>query len=41
VIEIPSKHYDRTDVTYLTEPEIDAVLAAPNRKPGSAAATTR
>jgi integrase/recombinase XerD len=41
VIEIPSKHYDRTDMTYLTEPEIDAVLAAPNRKPGSAAATTR
>jgi site-specific recombinase XerD len=31
VIEIPSKRYDRTDVTYLTEPEIDAVLAAPNR----------
>jgi len=31
VIEIPSKRYDRTDVTYLTRPEIDALLAAPDR----------
>jgi integrase/recombinase XerD len=31
VIEIPSKRYDRTDITYLTGPEIDALLAAPDR----------
>ena len=31
VIEIPSKRYDRTDVTYLTTPEIDALLNAPDR----------
>jgi site-specific recombinase XerD len=31
VIAIPSKRYDRTDITYLTEPEIDALLAAPDR----------
>jgi integrase/recombinase XerD len=31
VIEIPSKRYDRTDITYLTQPEIDALLAAPDR----------
>jgi integrase/recombinase XerD len=31
VIAIPSKRYDRTDITYLTQPEIDALLAAPDR----------
>jgi integrase/recombinase XerD len=31
VIEIPSKRYDRTDITYLIQPEIDALLAAPDR----------
>jgi integrase/recombinase XerD len=31
VIAIPSKRYDRTDITYLTPPEIDALLAAPDR----------
>jgi integrase/recombinase XerD len=31
VIEIPSKRYDRTDITYLTQPEIDALLAALDR----------
>ena len=31
VIEIPSKRYDRTDITYLTQPEIDALLAAPDQ----------
>jgi integrase/recombinase XerD len=30
VIAIPSKRYDRTDITYLTQPEIDELLAAPN-----------
>lgn len=30
VIEIPSKRYDRTNITYLTGPEIDALLAAPD-----------
>jgi integrase/recombinase XerD len=30
VIEIPSKRYDRTDVTYLINEEIDALLAAPD-----------
>jgi integrase/recombinase XerD len=31
VIEIPSKRYERTDVCYLTKPEIDALLQAPDR----------
>ncbi len=31
VIAIPSKRYDRTDITYLTQPEIDALLDAPDR----------
>lgn len=31
VIEIPSKRYERNDVTYLTTPEIDALLAAPDQ----------
>jgi integrase/recombinase XerD len=31
VIEIPSKRYDRTDVSYLTQPEIDALLNAPDQ----------
>jgi integrase/recombinase XerD len=30
VIAIPSKRYDRTDVSYLTTPEIDALLNAPD-----------
>lgn len=31
VIEIPSKRYDRTDVSYLTQPEIDSLLRAPDQ----------
>jgi integrase/recombinase XerD len=31
VLAIPPKRFDRTLVTYLTEPEIDALLAAPDR----------
>lgn len=31
VLAIPTKRCQRTDVSYLTEPEIDAVLAAPDR----------
>jgi integrase/recombinase XerD len=31
VIEIPSKRYDRTDVSYLTKPEIDALLQTPDQ----------
>jgi integrase/recombinase XerD len=31
VIEIPSKRYDRTDVSYLTTIEIDALLQAPDQ----------
>jgi integrase/recombinase XerD len=31
VIEIPSKRYDRNEVSYLTKPEIDALLQAPDR----------
>jgi integrase/recombinase XerD len=31
VLAIPPKRYERTIVTFLTEPEIDALLAAPNR----------
>jgi integrase/recombinase XerD len=30
VIEIPSKRHDRTDVSYLNTPEIDALLKAPD-----------
>jgi site-specific recombinase XerD len=32
VIAIPSKRYDRTDITYLTPVEIDALLAAPDQE---------
>jgi site-specific recombinase XerD len=32
VLAIPSKRYDRKLVGFLTRPEIDALLAAPNRK---------
>jgi integrase/recombinase XerD len=31
VLAIPTKRCERTDVSYLTEPEVDAVLAAPDR----------
>jgi integrase/recombinase XerD len=31
VLAIPTKRCQRTDVSYLTEPEVDAVLAAPDR----------
>lgn len=31
VLAIPQKQYNRTVVTFLTEPETDALLAAPNR----------
>jgi site-specific recombinase XerD len=31
VIEIPSKRYERNNVSYLTTPEIDALLQAPDR----------
>jgi integrase/recombinase XerD len=31
VLAIPVKRFHRADVTYLTEPEVDALLAAPDR----------
>ena len=31
VLAIPVKRFDRVEVTYLTEPEVDALLAAPDR----------
>jgi integrase/recombinase XerD len=31
VLSIPDKRYDSTLISYLTEPEIDALLAAPDR----------
>jgi site-specific recombinase XerD len=31
VIEIPTKRYERNNVCYLTKPEIDALIAAPDR----------
>ena len=37
----PAKRFDRALITYLTKEEIDALLAAPDRTPGPAAATTR
>jgi integrase len=40
VLAIPVKRFDRADVTYLTEPEVDALLAAPTVRPGPAVATT-
>ena len=40
VLAIPGKRRDRTDVTYLTPDEADALLAAATRKPGPAGATT-
>jgi len=32
VIEIPSKRYERNDVCYLTNPEIDALIDAPDHR---------
>ena len=40
VLAIPGKRLTRRLVTFLTRPEIDALLAAPDPAPGSAAATT-
>ena len=41
VLAIPPKRTERNLVTYLTEPEVDALLAACDRPPGPADATTR
>ena len=41
VLAIPEKRFDTTVISYLTEPEIDALLAAPDRSPGPAGAITR
>ena len=41
VLAIPPKRFERDLVTFLTEDEVDALLAAPDRAPGSAGATTR
>ncbi len=41
VIEIPAKRHKRTTISYLDENEIKALLRAPDRAPGSDAATTR
>jgi len=40
VLAMPPKRFERALITYLTEPEIDALLAPPSKPPGSAAATT-
>jgi integrase len=40
VLAIPTKRTTRPDVCFLTPTEIDALLAAPDPTPGSAAATT-
>ena len=39
VLAIPPKRYDKALITYLTEDEITALLAAPTWPPGPAAAT--
>ena len=39
VLAIPPKRFDKRLVTFLTAPEIDALLAAPDRPAGKAAAT--
>ena len=41
VLAIPPKRFDRKLVTYLTEPEAAALLAAPDPPPGPAGAITR
>jgi site-specific recombinase XerD len=41
VISIPAKRTDRQLVAFLTDDEVDALLAAPTATPGWAAATTR
>ena len=40
VLAIPPKRFDRALVTFLTDAEVDALLAAPTATPGPAAATT-
>jgi integrase/recombinase XerD len=40
VLAIPPKRFDQTLITYLTEPETDALLAAPTRPPGPDDVTT-
>jgi integrase/recombinase XerD len=39
VLAIPAKRFDRALITRLTEPEVSALLAAPDRPPGLDAAT--
>jgi len=41
VLAVPPKRFERALITFLTEPEIDALLAAPDRGTWTAAATTR
>jgi integrase/recombinase XerD len=41
VLDIPSKRYVRRPVTFLTQAEVDAVLAAPISTPGAGGATAR
>lgn len=40
VLAIPPRRFDHTLITYLTQPEIDALLSAPTGPPGPADATT-
>ena len=40
VLAIPTKRCDRAVVCYLTEPEADAVMASPDRRPGPGDETT-
>ena len=40
VLAIPPRRRERAIVSYLTAEETDALVAAPGRRPGTAAATT-
>jgi integrase/recombinase XerD len=40
ILAIPSKRHDKRQVHFLTRPEIEAILAAPTGRRGSATATT-
>ncbi|HXZ77421.1 MAG TPA: site-specific integrase [Streptosporangiaceae bacterium] len=40
VLAIPAKRHERTLLTWLTAPEVDALLAAPDRAPGPAGVIT-
>ncbi len=40
VLAIPPKRHERALVTYLTEPEVNVLLATPDRAPGPADVTT-